>query len=245
MTVLIAEDDPSVQRFLKQAISEAGYATETTGDGARTLQLARTGAYDLIVLDVMLPTLDGFEITRRLREGGLTTPILMITALDTMEDKIAGLDSGADDYIVKPFQVAELLARVRALMRRSAVSTTLLQTADLTLNPMARMVARGGKPIHLSTTEFALLEYLMRHSGKTITRHDILQHIWQYDFGGNDNILDVYISYLRRKIDKKPFSGLDSYRAGNWLLPRYRRRRIVNYRPCLLRPRTALPFDCA
>ena len=208
MTVLIVEDDASVQRFLKQAIAEAGYGVEVASDGVRALQLARTGNYDLIVLDVMLPTMDGFQVTRRLRESSIATPILIITAKDTLEDKIEGLDSGADDYIVKPFQVAELLARMRALMRRGVASPSLLQTADLTLNPVSRQVSRGGKAIHLSTTEFALLEYLMRNSGATVTRHDILDHVWQYDFGGNDNVLDVYISYLRRKIDKQQRNAL-------------------------------------
>jgi DNA-binding response OmpR family regulator len=150
----------------------------------------------------MLPGMDGFTVCRRLRAAQVMTPILIITARDTLEDKLAGLDGGADDYIVKPFQVAELLARMRALLRRGSSSPAILQVADLTLDPATRQAMRGGKAIALSGTEYALLEYLMRNAGRVLTRSMILDHVWQYDFDGNDNVLDVYISYLRRKIDK-------------------------------------------
>jgi DNA-binding response OmpR family regulator len=202
MKVLIVEDDASVARFLNQAMCEAGYATQAADSGAVALELATQGEFDLILLDVMLPVVNGFEICKRVRSRGVRTPILMLTARDTLNDKIEGLDAGADDYIVKPFNVAELLARARAMLRRGMPSPALLKVADLTLDPATRQAQRGGKAINLSSTEYALLEYLMRHAGQVLTRSMILDHVWQYDFEGNDNVLEVYISYLRRKIDK-------------------------------------------
>ncbi len=208
MTILIVEDDASVARFLQQATTEAGYATEIVANGLVALQIARTKPFDVILLDVMLPGLDGFTVCRRLRAAQVNTPILIITARDSLEDKLAGLDGGADDYIVKPFKMAELLARVRALVRRSLTASALLQVADLTLDPGTRQASRGGRPIALSSTEYVLLEYLMRNAGCVLTRHDILDHVWQYDFEGKDNVLNVYISYLRRKIDNSGASPL-------------------------------------
>ena len=203
MPVLIVEDDPGVIRFLDQALSEAGYETDTAVTGPDGLGKAIKGDYSLILLDVMLPELDGFSVCRRLRAQGITTPILIITARDAVEDKIEGLDSGADDYIVKPFQLGELLARCRALGRRHAkASSTVLKVADLSLDPGTRKAIRAGKPILLSSTEYSLLEYLMRHTGQVLSRSMILDHVWQYDFDGHDNVLDVYISYLRAKVDR-------------------------------------------
>jgi DNA-binding response OmpR family regulator len=202
MNVLIVEDDDSVARFLKQATTEAGYAAQTVADGQDALDLARAIEFDLILLDVMIPRVNGFEVCRRLRSARVTTPILIITARDALEDKIEGLDSGADDYIVKPFQIAELLARARALLRRGSSCPATLSVGDLTLDPGTRLAARAGKSINLSATEYSLLEYLMRNAGRVVTRSMILEHVWQYDFGGNDNVLDVYISYLRGKIDR-------------------------------------------
>lgn len=202
MNVLIVEDDKSVARFLNQALTEAGYTTQVVEDGETALLLAKTSAFDLILLDVMLPRKDGFTVCKELRGAAILTPILIITAKDTLEDKIEGLDSGADDYIVKPCQVGELLARVRALLRRGSSNPPVLHVADLTLDPATRKVCRQGRTIHLSMTEYALLEYLMRNAGRVVTRLMILEHVWQYDFEGNDNVLDVYISYLRNKIDK-------------------------------------------
>lgn len=202
MNVLIVEDDSSVARFLKQAMREAGYSVQSAGDGVEAFDLARVSAFDLILLDVMIPRMDGFEVCRQLRASKVMTPILIITARDALEDKIEGLDSGADDYIVKPFQIAELLARARALLRRGTSSPAILRVGDLTLDPATRQAARGGKTIYLSATEYSLLEYLMRNAGRVLTRSMILEHVWQYDFEGNDNVLDVYISYLRGKIDK-------------------------------------------
>ncbi len=202
MNILIVEDDESVARFLKQAVSEAGYAPMVVADGSVALQQATHQRFDLILLDVMLPGMDGLAVCRALREKGVDTPILIITARDTIEDKIEGLDSGADDYVVKPFLVGELLARMRAILRRGVPQSTVLQVGDLTLDPATRRAARAGKTIHLSATEFTLLNYLMRNKGKVLTRSMILQHVWEYDFEGNDNVLEVYVSYLRGKIDR-------------------------------------------
>jgi DNA-binding response OmpR family regulator len=201
LKVLIVEDDTSVARFIKQALSEAGYVAEVAEDGTAGLALGRTGQFELILLDVMLEGLDGFEVCRRLRDAGVRTPIMMLTARDLLEDKVHGLDSGADDYLVKPFKVAELLARARALLRRPGGGPALVQVGDLTHDPATRHVTRGGRPITLSGTEYTLLEYLMRNERRTLTRSMILQHVWHYDFEGNDKVLDVYVSYLRRKLD--------------------------------------------
>jgi len=202
MNVLVVEDDESVARFLEQALREAGYVVELVSDGLTGLDRAKSAGYDLILLDVMLPGLNGLEVCRRLRSAGIPTPILIITAKDTLQDRVDGLDSGADDYIVKPFQLAELLARARALLRRAVSAPSVLRVADLTLDPVYRRAVRAGKAIPLSATEYALLEYLMRNVDRVLTRLMILEHVWQYDFGGSDNVLDVYISYLRGKIDK-------------------------------------------
>lgn len=205
MKILIVEDDGSVARFLTQAMAEADYEVQVVHDGLAAVDAARDPQLDLIVLDVMLPGLNGFEICRRLRTDQVLTPILIITACDALEDKIEGLDSGADDYIVKPFQVAELLARARALLRRRVAlpaASGVMSIADLTLDPVTRHVIRGGQAIRLSATEYTLLEHLMRNAGRVLTRAMILDQVWQYDFEGNDNVLDVYISYLRGKVDK-------------------------------------------
>ena len=202
MKVLIVEDDDSVARFLKQALSEAGFSAVVSGNGLEALDIAENSEFDLMLLDVMLPGMNGFEICRRLRASKVMTPILIITARDSVEDKVEGLDSGADDYIVKPFQIAELLARARALLRRGAPSPAVLAVGDLTLDPATRQASRDGRSFNLSATEYSLLEYLMRNSGRVVTRSMILEHVWQYDFDGHDNVIDVYVSYLRNKIDK-------------------------------------------
>lgn len=200
--ILIAEDDDSVASFLRQACEEAGYEVAVASDGNEALAQAKSHPFELILLDVMLPGMDGFEVCRRLRAGGDKTLILMITAKDTLEAKVEGLDAGADDYVCKPFRLAEIMARVRALLRRSEAATAMLQVEDLSLDTASRQAARKGKSIRLSATEYSLLEYLMRHAGKTLSRPVLLEHVWQYDFGGSDNVLDVYIGYLRQKIDK-------------------------------------------
>lgn len=204
LRILIIEDDESVARFLLQALSESNYVVTRARDGARGLEEGSKGEFDAILLDVMLPVLDGFTVCRRLRSRGIETPVLMLTARDTTEDKIEGLDAGADDYIVKPFEVGELLARLRAMLRRQNNAPASLKVGDLSLDPVTRTATRAGVKIPLSTTEYSLLELLMRHPGRVLSRHAILDHVWQYDFAGNDNVLEVYVSYLRRKIDK-PF----------------------------------------
>jgi DNA-binding response OmpR family regulator len=208
MNVLLVEDDSSVARFVVQALTEAGYSTHVLSSGTDALREARIRAYDLILLDVMIPGMNGFEVCRTLRAENVRAPILFMTARDTLEDKIEGLDSGADDYVVKPFQIAELLARMRALLRRGASSPAVLKVNGLTLDPATRKAARNEKTVVLSATEFSLLEYLMRNAGRVLTRSAILEHVWQYDFEGNDNVLDVYISYLRGKIDRGPVRPL-------------------------------------
>ncbi len=201
--MLIVEDDPGLLKVLQKAMGEAGFSVHAEADGLAAWSRMQSEAFDIVLLDVMLPGMDGFEICRRIRTAKIATPILVLTARDSVSNKVEGLDAGADDYIVKPFQVAELLARVRALLRRGTpVEPTILQVADLTLNPVTREAWRGERRLYFSATEYALLDYLMRNVGRVLTRSLILEHVWQYDFGGNDNVLDVYIGYLRNKIDK-------------------------------------------
>jgi DNA-binding response OmpR family regulator len=218
LKVLIVEDDDSVSRFIRQALTEAGYIASVAEDGPAGLSHAVSGGFQLILLDVMLGGMDGFEVCRRIRTAGVTTPILMLTARDLLDDKVRGLDSGADDYLVKPFKVAELLARMRALLRRPGGGPGHLQLGDLILDPAARQVSRSGRPITLSATEYTLLEYLMRNAGRTLTRSMILEHVWHYDFEGNDKVLDVYISYLRRKIDDGDRSLIHTMRGVGYRL---------------------------
>jgi DNA-binding response OmpR family regulator len=218
LNVLIIEDDDSVGRFLRQALVEAGHRAVAESDGASGLSHAYNPSFELILLDVMLGDVDGFSICRTLRSKGVKTPILMLTARDALEDKVAGLDAGADDYLVKPFQVAELLARVRALSRRVSGAGTVLQVGDLELDPAQRSVRRGTHQISLSATEYTLLDYLMRNAGRTLTRSMILQHVWDYDFDGNDKVLDVYVSYLRRKIDLGGPSFIETIRGMGYRL---------------------------
>lgn len=202
MQVLIVEDDPGVASLLEQTAGEAGYAAEVVGDGPAAVEMAVARRFDLILLDVRLPGMDGYAVCRRLRRDGVAAPILIVTARDTEADKIEGLDSGADDYIVKPFSLGEMLARMRALVRRSVLPPAPLRVGDLTLDPVLRQATRAGKTVSLSATEYNLLEYLMRRAGQTLPRREILLHVWRYDFDGFDNVLDVYISYLRAKIDR-------------------------------------------
>jgi len=215
---LIIEDDASVGRFLRQALVEAGYRAVLETDGAAGFVLAQDPAFELILLDRMLGGIDGLKICRDLRARGIQKPILILTARDALEDKVSGLDAGADDYLVKPFQLAELLARVRALGRRPPIAAGPLQVGSLSLDPLQRLAQLGKKTVGLSTTEFALLEYLMRNGGRVLTRSMILQHVWQYDFEGNDKVLDVYISYLRKKLDNGGPSWIETIRGTGYRL---------------------------
>ena len=202
MRVLIAEDDPGVQRFVAKGLKEQAYAVDTVATGPEALEQAEINSYDVIILDVMLPGLSGFEVCRRLREAGLKTPVLMLTARDAVEDRIAGLDHGADDYLTKPFEFRELLARLRALLRRpSELKPAQLSVANLTLDTAAQVATRSDRHISLTHKEYALLEYLVRNAGRIVGRAEIAEHVWDEHFDPFSNLIEVYVNRLRRKID--------------------------------------------
>ena len=203
MRILVVEDERKVASFLRQGLQEEGHAVETAADGAAALDLLLEGpGYDLVVLDLMLPKRDGFDVLKSLRERKVQTPVLVLTARDGVADKVAGLDLGADDYLTKPFSFDEFLARVRALLRRGGGQRTpILKVADLSLDPATRTVTRGSRRITLTAREYALLEYFLRNVGRVLTRPMIAQHVWGLDFDTESNIIDVYVGYLRRKID--------------------------------------------
>ena len=206
MKILLVEDEARLATAVRRVLDEEGYATDWAADGADGLSRAENNEYDVLVLDVMLPFYDGYEIARRLRSDGSTVPILMLTARDGIQDRVRGLDSGADDYLVKPFALAELLARVRALSRRarmgSASEAPLLEVGDLVLDLRSREARRGTRRIELTAREFALLETLMRHPAQVMTRSQLLDSVWSYDAVTESNIVDIYIHYLRNKVDK-------------------------------------------
>jgi heavy metal response regulator len=202
MKILVVEDETKVANFVKKGLQEEGYVVDRASNGEDGLRLATENAYDLVILDIYMPRLDGLTVLRRLREEKVRTPVLLLTVRATIEDKVLGLNSGADDYLTKPFAFQELLARVRALLRRQTESgTNVLQVADLTLDPVRRAVVRGTIRIELSLKEFALLEYFMRNAGRVLTRTAIIEHVWNYDFDNETNVVDVYVNYLRRKVD--------------------------------------------
>ncbi len=202
MRVLLVEDERKIADFIRKGLTEQGYAVDVACDGEEALDWPAVADFDVIILDVMLPVRDGTEVCRTLRRRGLRTPILMLTAKDAVEDRVRGLDSGADDYLVKPFAFAELLARLRALTRRQpAVLGSLLRAADLVLDTATRKVSRAGTDMELTTKEYAILEYLMRHPNQVLTRTMIAEHVWNYDFDNASNVIDVHIRNLRRKID--------------------------------------------
>lgn len=202
MRVLVAEDDRKVASFIRQGLEEEGHAVDVAADGLAALDALEAGAYDLVVLDLMLPKRDGFSVLRMAREGGVRTPVLMLTARDSVADTVTGLDLGADDYLTKPFAFEEFLARVRALLRRGAVQpSAMLRLADLTLDPSTRAVARGGRRITLTAREYALLEYFLRNPGRVLTRPMLAQHVWGLNLDPESNIVEVYVGYLRRKIE--------------------------------------------
>jgi two-component system copper resistance phosphate regulon response regulator CusR len=203
MRILVVEDERKVANFIRQGLEEEGHTVEVAADGATALDLVVDGsAYDLVVLDLMLPQRDGFAVLRTARARRVDTPVLILTARDGVSDKVTGLDLGADDYLTKPFAFEEFLARVRALLRRgSSQRAPLLRLADLTLDPSTREVSRGPRKIVLTTREYALLEYFLRNTGRVLTRPMIAEHVWGLDFDPESNIIDVYVGYLRRKID--------------------------------------------
>ena len=202
MRILVVEDERRIADFISRGLSEHGYAVDVASDGEEALHWPDVAEFDVIILDIMLPVRDGIDVCRTLRRRGMRTPILMLTARDAVEDRVRGLDSGADDYLVKPFAFAELLARVRALTRREPAATgTVLGVGDLLLDTTTRDVSRDGKRIELTTKEYALLEYLLRHSNQVLTRTMIAEHVWNYEFDNASNVIDVHVRNLRRKID--------------------------------------------
>lgn len=202
MRVLVVEDDPKLAVLLGRGLREEGLAVDVTDRGEDAQWMAGSTDYDALVLDVMLPGIDGFETCRRLRADGVAAPVLMLTARDAVEDRVAGLDGGADDYLVKPFALEELTARLRALLRRNgAAEHELLRFADLTLDTAAHEVRRGDRAIELTRTEYLLLELFLRHPRQVLTRSVIFEHVWGYDFGASSNSLEVYVGYLRRKTE--------------------------------------------
>ena len=205
MRLLVVEDDIKMAALVRRGLIEEGAAVDVARSGEDALWMVQSAPYDAVVLDVMLPGIDGFETCRRLRNEGVWTPVLLLTARDSVEDRVAGLDGGADDYLTKPFSFAELLARLRALMRRGAAERPpILRVGELELDPAAKSVARDGIVIELTAREFALLEYLMRHPGEVLTRTQLIEHVWDFAYEGDSNVVDVYIRYLRNKVDR-PF----------------------------------------
>lgn len=206
--ILVIEDDPAILKVLQRGLSYEGYTVDIATDGYAGLTRASEHRPDLVILDWMLPGLDGLEVCRRLRAGG-RLPILMLTAKDAIQDRVQGLDAGADDYLVKPFSLEELLARIRALLRRAqAERSPVYHFADLTLNTVTREVKRGERRLTLTSKEFDLLELFLRHPGQVLTREIIFDRIWGYDFGGESNVLEVYIRYLRQKLESGEESRL-------------------------------------
>jgi two-component system OmpR family response regulator len=209
MRVLVVEDEVKMASLIRRGLREEGLAADVATKGEDALWMVGSVEYDAIVLDVMLPGIDGFETCRRLRSGGLWAPIIMLTARDAVEDRVAGLDGGADDYLTKPFSLSELLARIRALTRRGSIEKpTVLELGDLHLDPATHRVWRGQTDIGLSVKELSLLETFMRHPGEVLSRFQLLEQAWDYEYENRSNVVDVYVSYLRQKIDR-PF-GVES-----------------------------------
>jgi heavy metal response regulator len=200
--ILVVEDERKVASFIKKGLEEEGYAVDVAADGEEGLTMALTRVHDLIILDIRLPRMDGLRVLQALRQDDVTAPVLLLTVRATIEDKVLGLDAGADDYLTKPFAFQELVARVRALLRRRMdAEPTLLHIGDLTLDPARRTVTRGGEKIDLTPREFALLDYFMRNPGRVLTRTMIAEHVWDYSFDTSTNVIDVYVNYLRKKVD--------------------------------------------
>jgi two-component system OmpR family response regulator len=220
MRVLVVEDEVKLSGLLRRGLTEEGYAADVARTGEDALWMARSVEYDAIVLDLMLPELDGLEVCRRLREGGVWTPVLMLTARDGVDARVAGLDAGADDYLQKPFSFAELLARLRALARRGLPERpAVLEVGSLRLDPATRQVWRGEVEVRLSAKEFALLETFMRRPGRVLSRGQLLEHAWDFAYENRSNVVDVYVRYLREKVDR-PFglAQLETVRGAGYRL---------------------------
>lgn len=220
MRILVAEDERDLNRLICQTLERAGYSVDTCYDGESALDNLLGAEYDCLLLDIMMPKKDGHAVLRAVRAQGRAVPVIFLTARDSVQDRIEGLDLGADDYLVKPFDFDELLARIRAATRKYSVQkTSVLTLADLTVDTSSRTVTRGGKEIRLSAKEYAILQYLMQHKGTVISRARLEDHIWNYDYAGGSNVVDVYITYLRKKID----GGFDkkllhTVRGAGWIL---------------------------
>ena len=225
MRILLVEDEARIADFITRGLSEQGYAVDVASDGDEALQWADVAELDVIILDVMLPGLDGIGVCRSLRGSGVRTPILMLTARDAVEDRVKGLDSGADDYLVKPFAFTELLARIRALLRREpVVAGNVLQVGDLRFDTTTLEVSRQGAAIELTSKECRLLEYMMRHPNQVLTRTMIAEHVWNYDFDAATNVIDVHIRNLRRKIDDSfPIRLIQTVRGAGYRISALRR----------------------
>ncbi|HEX9828911.1 MAG TPA: response regulator transcription factor [Bacteroidota bacterium] len=201
MHILVVEDEEKVARFLKKGLEAEGYLVDTADNGKTGERKARSGEYDLVVLDILLPKKNGFEVLQALRKDHIRTPVMMLSALNAKEDVVHGLDDGADDYLPKPFVFSELLARVRSLLRRSQSAKTVLRVGELQLDTITRKAVRGGKAIDLTSREFSLLEYMMRNHSHPVTRQQLAKEIWGYTFDPGTNVIDVYVNHLRKKID--------------------------------------------
>jgi two-component system OmpR family response regulator len=222
MRILVVEDEAKMAGLIRRGLQEEGLAVDVAARGEDALWMAEATEYDALVLDVMLPGIDGFETCRRLRSNGVWTPVLMLTARDAVEDRVAGLDSGGDDYLVKPFSFAELLARLRALTRRGEVERpAVLEVGDLRLDPATHQVWRGETEIALSVKEFVLLEAFMRRPGEVLSRFQLLEHAWDYGYENRSNVIDVYVRYLRQKVDR-PFGveSIETVRGAGYRLRR-------------------------
>jgi len=220
MRILVVEDELKMAGLLKRGLEEEGYAVDVAATGSDAVWAATENPYDAILLDVMLPDANGFEVCRRLRAGGRWAPVLMLTARNVVADRVAGLDAGADDYLTKPFSFSELFARLRALVRRGATERpAVLVVGDLALDPAARRVTRGDAAVELTAKEFALLEYFMRRPGEVLTRSRIIEHVWDFGYDGDSNVIDVYVRYLREKIDR-PFrrESIETVRGSGYRL---------------------------
>ncbi len=203
MRVLVVEDNLDMGAYLGQGLREHGFVVDVVNDGGQGFDYASSGVYDLLILDRMLPSEDGLYVLKRLRAKGVLTPAIFLTAKSAVNDRVQGLDAGADDYLVKPFSFAELLARIRVVLRRGAeASPSVLRVGDLSLDPASRLVERSGARIELSAKQFALLHYLMRHAGQVVSRTMIQEHVWNYEFDGLTNVVDVHINRLRNKVDR-------------------------------------------
>lgn len=202
MRILVVEDERDLNRVISKRLESEGYSVDRCFDGQEALDFIEAGYFDAIIMDIMMPKLSGIEVLKKIRASRNTTPVLLLTARDTVEDKVAGLDAGAEDYLVKPFAFQELLARIRVLTRRTAGnSTNTFEIADLSLNCSTRTVTRAGESILLSAKEFDILEYMIRNKGAVLSREKIENHVWNFDYTGGTNVIDVYIRYLRKKID--------------------------------------------